>query len=111
MGQLFEKMTALTGDQEEQLQRNEMLQAESLRLEQDVLAREKDINRRKEAETRLKRMWDNEKKKVARLENKRAEEKMERSMLQEQIVHLNKDILQFKKETETRQKKINEMHR
>ena len=57
-------MQTLQAEQDESLARNEMLQAENLRLENEMLSRDKDINRKKEEAQRLRRQWDSEKKKV-----------------------------------------------
>ena len=84
---------------------------ETQRLEQEVLSRDREINKTREEKEKLRKKLGYEKKKVGRLENFRAEEKMERDMLQEQINHLNKEIVSLKKDIEAKQKSINELHR
>lgn len=108
---LTERLQSLTVEKDEQIQKNDSLRAETKRLEQEILVRDRDLNRSQEAMEKLKRFLANEKKKVGRLENARAEEKMERDMLQEQIAQLNKEIVAYKKDLEAKKTQIIELHR
>lgn len=109
--QALEKLKSLHVEKDEQIRKNEVLRVENQRIETELLNRDKEINKTRDEKENLRKKLGYEKKKVGRLENFRAEEKMERDMLQEQINHLNKEIVSLKKDIEMKQKSINELHR
>jgi len=107
----MEKLQTLHLEKDEQIRKNQALRVENQRVEQELLNRDREINKTRDEKEKLRRKLGYEKKKVGRLENFRAEEKMERDMLQEQINHLNKEIVTLKKDIESKHKAINELHR
>lgn len=108
---LLGKMSELTVQGEDLVTRNETLQKDMLKLDNEIVGRDRIISRQKEDLARLTRMLDSVKKQMGRVQSKRAEEKSERDGLVTQINVLNKDGMQIQREAEAKGNKVNELQR
>ena len=108
---LLGKMSEVSIQAEDLMHRNESLQKDMLKLDSEIVGRDRTISRQKEDLARLTRMLDSEKKQVGRLQSKRAEEKGEREALVAQINVLSKDGMAVQREAEQKAKKVSELQR
>jgi chromosome segregation ATPase len=108
---LLGKMSELSVQAEDLIQRNDSLQKDMLKLDSEIVSRDRTIARQKEDLARATRMLDSEKKQAGRLQSKREEEKTEREQLASQINVLSKDTMQIQREADAKAKKVAELQR
>jgi chromosome segregation ATPase len=108
---LLGKMSELSVQAEDLMARNETLQKDMLKQDNEIVARDRIIARQKEDLARATRLLDSEKKQTGRLQSKRSEEKGERDALVAQINMLSKDGMDVQREAELKGKKVTELQR
>lgn len=108
---LMGKMSELSVQAEDLMNRNEALQKDMLKLDSEIVNRDRTIARQKEDLARMTRMLDSEKKQTGRLQSKRAEDKTEREQLMSQINVLSKDTMSVQREADAHAKKVAELQR